>query len=208
MDLPNGTTMPLSTLSIRATEYTVGDTGPAAMPATCPPTSAYTYAVEYSADEALAAVPRWCISASPYTTIWRISWGSRWESACRPATTTGAAIPGCLSRRCRGQDTVRGWRNGSTRCQWSGLSATASARQALGVTDAELALLGQRYQPGQTLWRVPISPFTPWDLNWPPFRQTTQSPLTIPTTDSATDNPPTDDPDNECGSIIETRTRF
>ena len=40
---------------MRATEYTVGTTGPEAMPGGLPATSAYTYAVEYTLDEALAA---------------------------------------------------------------------------------------------------------------------------------------------------------
>ena len=39
-------------LNIRATEFTIGASGPAAMPGELPPTSAYTYAVEYSVDEA------------------------------------------------------------------------------------------------------------------------------------------------------------
>ena len=39
-------------LNVRATEFTIGDSGPAAMPGELPPTSAYTYAVEYSVDEA------------------------------------------------------------------------------------------------------------------------------------------------------------
>src|SRR5262249_26960439 len=55
MVLPDTTTRPLSTLSVRATEYTVGATGPEAMPGELPPTSGYTYAVELSADEATAA---------------------------------------------------------------------------------------------------------------------------------------------------------
>jgi hypothetical protein len=55
MVLPGGGTVPLSTLSVRATEYTIGDAGPEAMPATLPPTSGYTYAVELSVDEAVAA---------------------------------------------------------------------------------------------------------------------------------------------------------
>jgi hypothetical protein len=52
---PDGSTQSVSTLNIRATEYTVGEMGPRMMPAMLPPTSAYTYAVELSADEALAA---------------------------------------------------------------------------------------------------------------------------------------------------------
>ena len=46
MYLPDGTTQPLTTLHVRATEYTIGDNGPAAMPAELPPTSGYTYAVD------------------------------------------------------------------------------------------------------------------------------------------------------------------
>ena len=46
----NGTS--ISNLTIRATEYTVGDNGPQAMPAILPPNVGYTYCVEYSADEA------------------------------------------------------------------------------------------------------------------------------------------------------------
>src|SRR5215468_1044728 len=54
MVLPDGSRRTLTTLCVRATEYTVGPTGPAAMPAALPSTSAYTYAVELSADEAVA----------------------------------------------------------------------------------------------------------------------------------------------------------
>jgi hypothetical protein len=55
MALPDGTTQPLPSLNVRATEYTIGPNGPQAMPGELPPTSAYTYAVELSVDEALAA---------------------------------------------------------------------------------------------------------------------------------------------------------
>ena len=54
MILPDGSTQPLVKLDVRATEYTVGKNGPKAMPAPLPPTSAYTYAVELSVDQATA----------------------------------------------------------------------------------------------------------------------------------------------------------
>jgi carboxypeptidase family protein len=54
MVLPNGSTQPLTTLHVRATEFTVGPTGPQAMPAALPPASAYTYAVGFAVDEAEA----------------------------------------------------------------------------------------------------------------------------------------------------------
>jgi hypothetical protein len=51
----SGQSQTLISLSIRATEYTVGKAGPASMPGKLPPSSGYTYAVELSADEAIAA---------------------------------------------------------------------------------------------------------------------------------------------------------
>ena len=53
--MPDGTKTPITSLSMRATEYTVGPNGPMAMPAKLPPTSAYTYMADFTADEALAA---------------------------------------------------------------------------------------------------------------------------------------------------------
>src|SRR5205823_2286158 len=55
MVFPDGSTRPITGLSVRATEYTVGPNGPNAMPAELPATSAYTYAVEFSVDEAKSA---------------------------------------------------------------------------------------------------------------------------------------------------------
>ena len=51
---PGGGTVPATTLNMRFTEYTVGPSGEKAMPGPLPPTSAYTYAVELTADEAIA----------------------------------------------------------------------------------------------------------------------------------------------------------
>src|SRR5262249_45871012 len=53
--MADGSIVPVSTLHVRATEYTVGTAGPSAMPGALPPESHYTYAVELSVDEALAA---------------------------------------------------------------------------------------------------------------------------------------------------------
>jgi hypothetical protein len=55
MVLPNGMTQTLTSMNIRVTEYTVGAAGPSAMPGTLPPNSGYTYAFEYSVDQAEAA---------------------------------------------------------------------------------------------------------------------------------------------------------
>ena len=54
MTLPKWRTQTLESLPVRSTEYTVGESGPNAMPGDLPPDTAYTYAFELSVDEALA----------------------------------------------------------------------------------------------------------------------------------------------------------
>src|SRR4029453_6415775 len=58
--MPDGSTsmLPAGNVHVRATEHTVGPTGPSAMPASLPPTSADTYAVDLTLDEAVAAGAR------------------------------------------------------------------------------------------------------------------------------------------------------
>ncbi len=53
--MADGSMQTLSAIHVRATEYTIGSNGPRAMPAPLPPSSGYTYAVEFSIDEATAA---------------------------------------------------------------------------------------------------------------------------------------------------------
>ncbi len=55
MTLSGGSVTPLSTMHVRATEYSVGSAGNTALPADLPPTTAYAYAVEFTADEAQSA---------------------------------------------------------------------------------------------------------------------------------------------------------
>ena len=55
MELPNGQTKPIGELKVRVTEFTYGDQGDEAMPGTLPANSGYTYAAEFSVDEALKA---------------------------------------------------------------------------------------------------------------------------------------------------------
>ena len=43
----------------------------------------------------------------------------------------------------------------------------ADAGTGLGITDDERKQLATLYEPGQELWRVLITHFTPWDHNWP-----------------------------------------
>ena len=55
MKLPDGSERAIEDLDVRLTEFTVGDDGRAAMPGELPPSSAYTWAAEFSVDEAVEA---------------------------------------------------------------------------------------------------------------------------------------------------------
>ena len=88
MVMSDGSTQPLTSLSIRATEYTVGPNGPKAMPAELPPTSGYTYCVEVSADEALTVGATSVNLNQPSIPMWMTLSGSRWEAQFPPDITT------------------------------------------------------------------------------------------------------------------------
>ncbi|VAW87327.1 hypothetical protein MNBD_GAMMA17-1579 [hydrothermal vent metagenome] len=168
MTLPDGTTQVLTTLNVRATEYTVGENGPEAMPGPLPPTSAYTYAVELSVDEAMAAgatrvdfnqpVPFYVDNFLdfPVGEIVPTGWYDREKSAWIPSDN--GLIIGILAIT-----------NGMVELDLdgSGNAADASVLSNLGITDAERARLASLYTVGKSLWRVPITHFTPWDHNWP-----------------------------------------
>ncbi len=168
MTLPDGTTQPLTTLSVRATEYTVSADGPKAMPAELPPTSAYTYAVEYSVDEAMNAGSTIVQFSQPV-----ISYVENFLNF-----SVGTPIPSGYYDRGRGT-----WVASTNGQVIKILTITAGladvdtdgdgvADSGLGITSAERQRLASLYQPGQSLWRVPVDHFSSWDYNLgfgPPF---------------------------------------
>jgi beta-lactam-binding protein with PASTA domain len=166
--MPDGSTRPLSFMSVRATEFTVGPNGPQAMPAELPPTSGYTYAVELSADEVLAAGASEVQFAQPIPVyvenFLNFPVGTGVPSGFYDrgkglwiASDNGRVIKvisvtaGLANLDLEGNGTVNG----------------ATALAALGITDAERQRLAALYMPGQELWRVLIPHFSPWDYNWP-----------------------------------------
>jgi RHS repeat-associated protein len=201
MKLPNGTTQPLTTLNVRATEYTVGESGPAAMPGTLPPASGYTYAVELSVDEAIAAGATEVTFSQPVPFYVQNFLNF----------PVGMAVPAGYYDRQRGlwiaSDNGRVIKvlsesNGSAAIDidGDGNADTGAALTGLGVTSAELVEIARFYEPGDGLWRVPIPHFTPWDCNWP---------YGPPPGAKASDvkpeeiqSPNVDDPAKACGSVI------
>ena len=195
MIMPNGSTQPLSVLNVRATEYTVGPNGPAAMPGELPPTSGYTYAVELSADEAIAAGAKSLNFSQPV--IHYVENFLRFP--------VGGAVPVGFYDRDRA-----GWipaDNGRV-IKITGVSAGLAVVDTVGagtlppltLTTAELQQLALLYSAGQELWRVPVTHFSTGDCNWP---------YGLPPDAMAPDlpsEPREGDPDDDCneeGSIIQ-----
>jgi RHS repeat-associated protein len=173
----DGTTAPLSTGSLRITEYTVGPNGDKRMPAELPPTSAYTYAFEVGADEAASAGAtsiQLSQPASCYTDNFlnfpvgiAVPLGS-YTRACSSGACATASC-GTWSPSSNGAViqilSVTGG-VASVDIDGSGTAASSSAMAAMGITRAELQILGQLYAAGHSFWRMPLPHFTPWDANW------------------------------------------
>lgn len=168
MILPDGSSQPLASLNVRATEYTVGPGGEKAMPARLPPNTGYTYAVEFSVDEAVAAGASSVNFSQPVPAYVE-------NFLNFPA---GTDVPSAYYDRAKGawvpEDNGRvikilGAANAlaDLDIDGSGVPAGATALSALGIGDGERQKLAALYAPGQSLWRVPVRHFSTFDWNFP-----------------------------------------
>ncbi len=197
--LPDGTEQQLTTIHVRATEFTVGPYGSAAMPAELPPTSAYTYAVEFSVDEAIAVGATEVRFAAPV-----ISYVENFLNL-----PTGQVVPlGYYDRN------IAQWipsdngrivkivsvTNGLANYDYTGDDLPDNP-QAIGISDLERTAVAAIYQPGQILWRVTLTHFTGWDKNWSTIAAAGDEPR-LRKPDVRTGNPEVE-ADLVCGSIID-----
>jgi RHS repeat-associated protein len=163
MVMPDGTREPLTTMRVRATEYTVGALGPAAMPAPLPPASGYTYAVEFSVDEALAAGASEVRFDQPVyqyvENFLNLQVGENVPSGFydRQKATWVPSENGRVVK-------IVGVTGAMADLDTDGDGA-ADNDPALGITNGERARLAELYTAGQGLWRVPIQHFSAWDSN-------------------------------------------
>lgn len=161
MRMPDGSSQPLDHLTVRQTEYTVGDSGPSAMPADLPKTSSYTYAAEFSVDEATQAGAAGVDFDQPvasYTDnfvgfpvgdVVPSGWYNRAKAAWEPSAN-GRVVKVLSEDGGIAQLDVLG----------KGQPATAAQLAQLGVTDSEMRKVADLYDPGKTLWRVPLRHFS------------------------------------------------
>jgi RHS repeat-associated protein len=178
--LPSGQSITAPSLSLRFTEFTVGDSGASRMPADLPPRTAYTYAFELSSDEALAQnATSVQFSAPVYNYVdnfLSFPVGSavpvgyydrglgRWVASANGQVVQILSVVGNLA-----QLDVDG----------KGAPATPAELTAYGISTSELQTLASSFQPGQSFWRVPMTHMTSWDINWRGTGIHPEIPLTI-----------------------------
>lgn len=177
--MPDGSAHPVSGLTLRMTEFTVGTNGQAAMPAALPPSSAYTFCAEFSADEAMNAGAK---SIQFNQQVWgyvenflNVPVGmlvpnghyDRDQAAWVPSQN-GLVLK------------ILGVTNGLAQVDLTGSNVVADATllAAASFTTAELQQLASTYSPGQSIWRVPLSHFSAWDWNFGLGIQPPKSPNT------------------------------
>jgi len=189
----DGTTAPLSNLTVHSTEYTVGPHGQQAMPAPLPPLSGYTYAVDLEAEEATGnGVTKLTFNQPvvnyvdnflhfPVGSLVPVGYYDRAAASWVPAPN---------GRVIQVLDTVLGVADIDG--DGDGVADTTDELAALGITDQERASIAALYVPGDSLWRVPVAHFSIYDYNWPvsPPLDATPPPDPNPTPDNS--NPPGD----------------
>lgn len=169
MEIPGVGPTPITDLKIRATEYTIGESGVDSMPGELPIGSGYTYAVDLTVDQAIEsgatnvtfnqALPFYVDNYLnfPVGGAVPVGWYDR-EDAAWKASENGIIIG------------LVGFTDNKADIDLDGDGSAESQTEleALGITEAEQIQLAQTFsEVGKSLWRVPITHFTAWDCNWP-----------------------------------------
>lgn len=200
LEMPDGMRQPLQQLHVRATEYTVGPNGPLAMPAQLPATNVYTWAAEYSVDEALTAGAVAVHFDQPVIAYLENFLGF----------DVGTAIPSGVYDRKIGQWVesksgrvikILSIENGIAQLDTTGDGIADNGTES-GIGEDERQKLGAIFQTGETVWRVEHTHFSPCDYNWPAFPQF-PSDARDPDDNKPTVNRPIEKSCKVSGSIIE-----
>jgi hypothetical protein len=166
----DGTEEQLDRLSLRLTEYTVGEGGESAMPGSLPQESAYTYAVEISSDEAVAlGVKRNGIDTVLNQPVSYYLTNFLGFNAGTPVPVgyydgnKGEWIPDDAGIVLDILDTSGGVAQVDS--DGDGFADNASRLSALNLSTLELEELARKYSSGDSLWRMQIKHFSTWDFN-------------------------------------------
>jgi len=162
--MPDGSLQAAPALHLRATELTVGPSGPEAMPAPLPPSVAYTYCVDLAADEAISAgasgvvfsrpVPFYVDNFAGLPVGTAVPSGSYDPAGAKWVASDNGIVLKIVSIT-----------NGAADLDITG-DGVADDASTIGVDLAERQSLATLYGAGKTLWRVPLRHFTVWDFNF------------------------------------------
>jgi hypothetical protein len=207
MDVPGvGNSIPLSSpLMVRATEYSTADAGAAGMPGELPPTSGFTYAAEFTVDEALdagativefsAPIPVYLENfvGFPVGTDVPVAYYDRDLGSWEPIDD--GRVIGIVSITDPGSGL-----QANVDIDGNGTPDNSAALSQLGITLEERIQLASLYGVGDSLWRVSVDHFSPYDMNWARVAPDDAQPPMVSNTPSA---PQTPYPDCVLGSVIE-----
>ncbi len=200
MTLPGGGTQALSMMTFRSSEYTVGPSGPDAMPASLPPVSGYTYATNLRIDEA-EAVGALSVAFSQSVIHYSENFLDFDPGMPVPVGFYDKELGTWIGSDDGLVIEILSINQGLAELDiGNGTPATPPQLAALGITDEERAELAGLYAPGQSLWRAPMPHFSMPDLNWPYAPANTELP---PDPQKENIPQPTDKPECQPGSIIE-----
>jgi hypothetical protein len=168
MAFPDGSTVPLVTSQVRATEYTVGPTGAQALPAELPPSSVYQYDVELSVDDAVLAGAQE-MTFDPPVAVFVDEYRGFAVGQRLPVTFYDRSIAAWLPQEDGRVIAIVGVTAGAADLDVDGDGAAdEAALPALGVTRAERERLAALYPvPGKRLWRIPVGRFGPTHVDRP-----------------------------------------
>ena len=174
MKMPDGSSQPLTNLGVRATELTVGASGPEAMPAELPPASGYTYAADFTVDRALSdgasSVDFGAHPVISYTDNFLSMPTGETVPAGYYDSQKGAWVPSESGKVIKILSNDGGIAHLSVASDDHEASASELAAPGLEITDAERQQLAETYPNiptgGKSLWRVRITHFSNWDYNW------------------------------------------
>ncbi|MBY6204518.1 RHS repeat-associated core domain-containing protein [Halomonas denitrificans] len=172
--LPDDSLVPLGgTLNLSVTEYTVGPSGPAAMPGLLPDSSGYTYAAEVRVAEA-EALGAARVELSVPAVLYLDDFIGFGPGAPVPVGVYDRQIGAWRASENGFVLTVLGINGGEAEIDLTGdgLPASPAELDAVGIDAGERTQLADLvvadYAGGPVdLWRAELPHFSPWDLNWP-----------------------------------------
>lgn len=166
MIMPDTSEDELTSISVRATEYTVGAEGPAAMPGDLPVASMYTYAVAYTVDEAEAAGAE-RVTFDPPAISYTTNFVGFPVGQVVPSGYYDPERAAWMPQQNGRVLEVVGETSGMADLDLDGDgTADPGDYAAEGIGDDEREAVADQYDIGDELWRVPVEHFSSWDYNW------------------------------------------